>query len=133
MAFEITPQIQKLVNDATDFAVKSILIAVGTSDTAAVLAIGEAVKTSVDAAVANNTTDPDAIQTVEAGLKVVSDGLTIGGKTALAADVDEAEVLIGNLESGTGNPVFAGIKTFFEKIFAPKKYAAALAASGTKA
>ena len=130
MAFTDTPEVQQLSDDSADFAFKGVLIALPAGEIADAETIGTMLKASIDKAISNNATAPDAIQTVEAGLKVVADGLTLGGKTALAADVEEGEVLIGNLESGTGNPVFAGIKTFFEKIFAPKKYAAAVAEAG---
>ena len=127
--FEIKPEVQTLINDATDTAVKSVLLAVGDSGTDAVLAVGEAVKAAVDGAVANNTEVPTAIKVAEGALKTIHDGLTLAGKTALADDVEELEVVVDNFDSNGGNAPLAAVKTWLQKIFAPKKYAAKLAAN----
>ena len=114
---------QQLSDDSADFALKAFLLGFGPEGQTDVTGAANMLKSSLDKAVANNTTEPDPIKVTASGLKVVEDGLTLGNKPTLAADVELAETLVENFETNGGHPIAAGIKTFFTNLFGKKKAA----------
>jgi len=126
-----TPNYDQLLKDIAVTALKAAQIVVGASNQAEVNQVAKEIKEAIDAAVLEDLGTPTPIEVVESSLKIVDDALKLAGKDALAADVEEVEVILNTFGGNGGHTLMAGIKTALQKVFAPKQYAlAVLAAQG---